>query len=91
MTKRGEATITGQGQVSIPVKVRQKLHLKKGDKIMFLEDEEGQIFLKEVESPVELSERDWEEFLSRTKKEPITKLKGKDAALHHLDKISAKK
>ena len=88
MTKLDESTITSQGQISIPKKVRQKLHLAKGDKIAFFEDEKGRILLREVETPVELSAEDWKAFLEKAGKEPVTRVKGKPGALKHLDRIA---
>ncbi len=87
MTQLDQATITSQGQISIPKRVREKLHLKKGDKIAFFEDEKGRILLKEVEMPVELSPADWRAFLDKTEKESVTRVKGKAQALKHLDRI----
>ena len=37
------ATITSKGQVTIPKKIRDKLHLDAGQRIEFLEDENGNI------------------------------------------------
>ncbi len=87
MTKLDESTITSQGQVSIPKKIREKLHLKKGDKIAFFEDEKGRIFLKEAEMPIDFSTEEWKIFLSKTQKERVTKVNGKEAALKHLDRL----
>ncbi len=39
------AKITSKGQVTIPVKIRKKLGLLKGDILSFLEEEEGSIYL----------------------------------------------
>ena len=87
MTKLDEAAITSQGQVSIPKRVREKLHVKKGDRIAFFEDEKGRIFLEEVEVPVQLSTEDWKAFLAKVEKEPVTTMRGKKAALAHLDRL----
>ena len=87
MTQLDQATITSQGQISIPKRVREKLHIKKGDKIAFFEDEKGRILLKEVEVPIELSAEDWRAFLEKSEKEPVTRVKGKTEALKHLDRI----
>lgn len=38
-----EATITSKGQVTIPKKIREKLNLNPGDKILFTETEEGDV------------------------------------------------
>ena len=91
MTKIDEAKITRQGQVSIPKKVRQKLHVQPGGKIVFLEDEKGRVFIQEVEVPVEFTPAQWQEFLAKTQKEPVTRFKTKAEALHHLDKLTHKK
>lgn len=90
MVKLDEATITSQGQISIPKKVREKLHVQRGDRIVFLEDGVGRIIIQEVETPVEFSHEEWEEFLAKTKKEPVTRTKGKKEALRHLDKLMKK-
>lgn len=36
------ATVTGRGQVTVPAEVRRLLQTRKGDKLAFLIDEEGQ-------------------------------------------------
>ena len=90
MTKLDEAKITSQGQVSIPKKVREKLHVRAGDKVVFYEDEYGQIVLKEVESSIDFSPEEWDAFLAKTRKEPVTRVKGKAAAMRHLGRLSKK-
>ena len=80
MTPLDQATITSQGQISIPRKVREKLHLKKGDKVAFFEDEKGRILLQEVETPAALSAEDWKAFLDKVEKEPVTTMKGRKEA-----------
>ena len=90
MTKLVESTITSQGQISIPKKVRERLHVQKGDKIAFFEDEKGRILVQEVETPVPFSSKDWEAFLDKADKEPVTRLKGKTEALKHLGKLAKK-
>ena len=91
MTKLDEATLTSQGQVSIPKKVRDRLGLERGDKIVFLEDEKGHIVIQEAEVPVDFTRRQWEEFLEKCQKEPVTRVRGKRAALRHLDRLTRKK
>ncbi len=91
MVKLAEATLTSQSQISIPKKVTQRLHIEKGDKVAFFEDKAGHIVLEEVEHAVEFSSREWEEFLAKTKKEPVTRLKGREQALQHLDRLMKKK
>lgn len=34
------ATLTSKGQITIPVKIRNKMNLKAGDKVFFIEDNE---------------------------------------------------
>ncbi len=90
MTKIDEAAITSQGQVSIPKKVREKLHVKKGDRIAFCEDEKGRIYLQEIETPLDFTANDWAAFLDKVEKEPVTRVYGKKEALKHLDKLKKK-
>ena len=90
MTKLDEATITSQGQISLPRRVREKLHITKGDKVAFFEDEKGRIVVKEIESPVPFSASDWAAFLDKVEKEPVTRVKGKESALKHLDRLAKK-
>jgi antitoxin PrlF len=40
------ATVTSKGQITIPVEVREALHLKAGDKVDFYETEPGQFALQ---------------------------------------------
>jgi len=35
------AKITSKGQITIPKEIREKLNLKKGDKVLFIEKEDG--------------------------------------------------
>ena len=35
------AKVTSKGQVTIPKEIREKLNLKKGDKVLFIEKEDG--------------------------------------------------
>ena len=90
MVKLDEATLTSQGQVSIPRKIRERMHLHKGAKIVFLEDEKGRIFIEESESPIEFTKEEWDSFLSKTQKELVTRAHGRRAALKHLDRLSKK-
>ena len=61
-----ESKITSQGQISISKKVRIKLQLKLGDKVVFWEDENGRIVLRESDFPLEFTPEDWEKFLAKT-------------------------
>jgi AbrB family looped-hinge helix DNA binding protein len=40
------ATLTSKGQITIPIEVRKKLGLKTGDRIGFIENENGEFVLK---------------------------------------------
>jgi AbrB family looped-hinge helix DNA binding protein len=40
------ARITSQGQITIPLKIRNKLNLKAGSKLIFLEEGNGRFFLE---------------------------------------------
>lgn len=90
MKRLDEAKLTSQGQVSIPKKVRERMHLKPGAKLVFYE-ERGRIFIEEVEAPIEFTKEEWKRFLAKTEREPVTTVIGKKAALEHLDKILKKK
>ena len=90
MTKLEESTITSQGQVSIPKRVRELLHVQKGDKIAFYKDDKGRIIVGDVETPVPFSAEDWKTFLDKAEKEPVTRVKGRSDALKHLDKLDKK-
>jgi AbrB family looped-hinge helix DNA binding protein len=91
MTRLDEATLTSQGQVSIPKKVRERLHLQKGAKVVFLEDEQGRVVIQEAEVPIDFTHEQWEEFLRKCQKEPVTRVRGKQAALRHLDRLMKKR
>ena len=51
------STITSKGQVTIPAEVRRSLGLKKGDKIAFVIDQEGDVHLKPPQYPSIMSLR----------------------------------
>lgn len=40
------AAVTSKGQITIPAEVREDLHLKKGDRVIFLKGERGEYILK---------------------------------------------
>ncbi|GEM_PF-2213977 len=90
MVKLGDATITSQGQISVPKKIRDRLSLQKGAKIVFLEDEEGHVIIQEAETPIEFTKEEWQKFLEKTQKEPVTKVHSRKDALKHLDHLSDK-
>lgn len=39
------AKISANGQITVPVEIRRKLGLKSGDKILFLQNQDGEIVL----------------------------------------------
>ena len=41
-----EATITSKGRMTLPTKLRNRLHLKAGDRVEFYEDWQGHLFLR---------------------------------------------
>lgn len=88
MTKLDETRLTGQGQISIPKKVRERMHLQKGARIAFLEDEAGHIYIEEVDQLSDFTSVDWKEFLKKTQKEPVKQFKSKAQFLKYLDKIT---
>ena len=47
-----QATITSKGQVTVPKKVREQLHLSPGDKIEFLVEENGTVRVVPVTAKV---------------------------------------
>jgi antitoxin PrlF len=47
------STLTSKGQITVPKEVRDRLGLKKGDRIVFEFDEHGNLLLRqELESPL---------------------------------------
>ena len=46
------ATITSKGQITIPKDIRDLLNLHAGDKIRFIEDEDGSINLIPIKKPL---------------------------------------
>lgn len=90
MVKLADAMITSQGQVSIPKKVRERLQLQTGSRVVFLDDGKGHVYIQEAEMPVEFTPDEWKSFLARTQTEPVTRTKGRSGALKHLDKLMSK-
>ena len=46
------ATITSKGQVTVPKAIRDRLHLRPGDKVDFLLDDDGELRVAPVKSSV---------------------------------------
>jgi AbrB family looped-hinge helix DNA binding protein len=90
MVKIADATITSQGQVSIPKKVRERLRLQKGSRVDFLDDGKGRVYIQEAETPVEFTPDEWKRFLAKTQAEPATETKSRRQALRHIDKLMGK-
>ena len=90
MVRLGDATITSQGQISVPKKIRVRLGLQKGAKIVFLEDEKGRVIIQEAETPIEFTKEEWQKFLEKTQKEPVTRMHSRKEALRHLDHLASK-
>ncbi len=44
------AKISSNGQITVPVEIRRKLNLKEGDKILFIERENGEIVINNASS-----------------------------------------
>ena len=91
MTRIANATLTSQGQVSIPKSVRDRLHLQKGSQIVFLEDKQGNIIIQEAVVPVDFTPDEWRKFLSKTEAEPVKRFKNRKDVLRHLDGLTGKK
>ena len=89
MVRLGEATITGQGQISVPKKIRVRLNLQKGAKVVFLEDEKGRVIIQEAETPIDFTKEEWQTFLEKTQKEPVTRVHTRKDALKHLDRLAS--
>ncbi len=47
-----EATLTSKGQITVPKVIRERLHLKPGDKVEFLVDAEGHVTIVPVTEDV---------------------------------------
>ena len=48
----GSSTITGKNQITIPLNVVKALEIKKGEQLIFLQNEEGIIIItKEIDLP----------------------------------------
>lgn len=90
MVRLGDATITGQGQISVPKMIRIRLGLQKGAKIVFLEDDQGRVIIQEAETPTEFTKEEWKKFLEKTQKEPVTRVHSRKDALKHLDHLTSK-
>jgi AbrB family looped-hinge helix DNA binding protein len=39
------AKVTAKGQITIPIDIRRKLGVKDGDKVLFIEEDDGRIYI----------------------------------------------
>lgn len=60
--------VTSKGQTTIPVKIREHLHLKPGDKVDFVIEDNGKVVLE----PATLDFRELEGILQRPGKKVVT-------------------
>lgn len=44
------AKVSGNGQITVPIEIRRRLGLKEGDKILFIERENGEIIISNASS-----------------------------------------
>jgi AbrB family looped-hinge helix DNA binding protein len=44
------AKVSANGQITVPVEIRKKLHLKEGDKILFIERGNGEVIINNASS-----------------------------------------
>ena len=51
------ATVSSQGQVTIPVIIRKALDIKEGDRVVYEQNQDGSVLMKKAESVKELSDR----------------------------------
>lgn len=70
------ATLTSKGQITLPKPVRERLHLKAGDRVDFVIDAEGEIRVRTSRGDV----RDLKGLLHRPGRKPVT-LEEMDAAV----------
>jgi len=47
-----QSTLTSKGQITLPKKLRDILHLRSGDKVEFVVDEDGNVMVIPVTSPI---------------------------------------
>ena len=62
------ATLTSKGQVTIPKKIRVFLHLKPGDKLEFIPQNDGQVIVK----PTTIDVSELEGILYRANRKPVS-------------------
>lgn len=70
------STLTSKGQITVPKKVREHLHLSKGDRVDFVIEEDGTVRVE----PARLSLRELEGALARPGRAPVS-LEEMDAAV----------
>ena len=76
------AKISTNGQVTIPIEIRRKLKLKAGDKILFLESDNGEIILSNASLSALSRAQKAFEYVAET-----IELKDEDQVQSEVDKI----
>jgi len=78
------ATLTTKGQVTVPKKVRDSLHLRAGDKLEFIVTKHGRVILKPVTKKVD----DVFGSLYRPEQKPVSVKEMNDAVKRKLRKAA---
>ena len=58
-----EATITSKGQLTVPKEVRERLHLKSGSKVQFIDESHGVLLRPKSTKTL----REWQEHIQKKK------------------------
>lgn len=74
------ATITSKGQITLPIEVRERLGLRRGDRVEFLIASDGTVRLR----PLGGSVRDLAGFLYRPGRPPVTLEEMEQGLLEHM-------
>lgn len=73
-------TLTSKGQITLPKPIRERLHLKTGDRVSFVVDEEGRVVLAPAASDI----RELRGLLRREGRKPKTVEEMNEAIGRHL-------
>lgn len=71
-----ESTITTKGQCVVPKKIRDYMHLNPGDKVDFVIQEEGEVYVR----PIVLDVRELKGLMKKSGRKPVS-LKEMDKAV----------
>ena len=74
--------------MEIPEKVRKRLRVPQGAKIVFYEDADGHPAVRIAEAAPEFTPEEWARFLKKTEAEPVTRFSSRKELLRHLGKLS---